>query len=157
MENHLFWEYTLLPYGTCEIVIDSGFEGSSHFLIACCSTCTFAAIEPVTDATASAIMKIILHFGLCHTCIFEKESNLIGVCWEALDLLQINCNILSSGNHNLMLVERLNHYLNKALLIMTMSRTPIALLWKQLSCLFMLGPSAHAGDRYLPLCGGSWA
>jgi hypothetical protein len=43
---------------------ESGFEGSSHYLVACCGMCTFAAIEPITNANAttyaSAIMKIIL-------------------------------------------------------------------------------------------------
>jgi hypothetical protein len=41
-----------------------GFEGSLHYLIACCSMCTFAVMEPVANANtttyASAIMKIIL-------------------------------------------------------------------------------------------------
>jgi hypothetical protein len=101
---------------------DSGFEGSSHYLITCCSMCTFAAMEPVTNTNAatyaSAIMKIILHFGFCHTCILNKDSKCFGVCWEALGLLQINCHVLSSGNHNPMMVERLSCYLNKGLQIM---------------------------------------
>ncbi len=82
----------------------SGFKGSSYYLIACCGMCTFAAMEPVANANATtyatAIMKIILYFGFCHTCILDKDSKLFGVYREALDLLQINCHILSSGNHN---------------------------------------------------------
>jgi hypothetical protein len=85
--------------------------------------CTSAAMEPVTNTNvtiyALAIMKIILHFGFCHTCILDKDSKFWGVCREALNLLQINCHVLSSGNHNPMLVERLNCYLNKGLWIMT--------------------------------------
>ncbi len=69
--------------------------------------CTFAAMEPVANANATtyaaAIMKIILHFGFCHTCVLDKDSKLFGVYQEALDLLQINCHILSGGNHNSML------------------------------------------------------
>ena len=46
---------------------ESGFEGSSHYLITCCGICTFAAMEPVTNANsttyASAIMKIVLRVG----------------------------------------------------------------------------------------------
>ncbi len=99
---------------------ESGFEGSSHYLIACCGMCTFAVMESVANANsttyASAIMKIILlGFGFCHTCIFDKDSKFFGVCREAIDLLQINCHVLSSGNHNPMLVERLNCYLNEGL------------------------------------------
>ncbi len=43
---------------------ESGFEGSSHYLVACCGMCTFAAMEPITNANATTyafgIMKIIL-------------------------------------------------------------------------------------------------
>ncbi len=98
----------------------SGFKGSSHYLILCCGMCTFAAMEPVANANATtyaaAIMKIILHFG--YTCVLNKDSKFFGVCQVALDLLQINCHILSGSNHNLMLVEWLNRYLNKGLRIM---------------------------------------
>jgi hypothetical protein len=105
---------------------ESGFEGSSHYLIACCGMCTFAVMEPVTNANAasyaSAIMKIILRFGFCHTCVLDKDSKFFGVCREALDLLQIDCHVLSGGNHNPMIVERLNRYLNEGLRIMTNER-----------------------------------
>ncbi len=41
-----------------------GFEGSEIYLIACCEMCTFAAVEPVSNASpktfTSAIMKIML-------------------------------------------------------------------------------------------------
>jgi hypothetical protein len=42
----------------------SGFEGSSHYLIACCGMCTFVVMEPILNTNAtnyeSAIMRIIL-------------------------------------------------------------------------------------------------
>jgi hypothetical protein len=69
-------------------------------------------MEPVTNANATTyaatIMKIILQYGFCHTCILDKDSKFFGVCWEALDLLKINCHVLSGRNHNPMLVEQLN-------------------------------------------------
>ena len=41
---------------------ESGFEGSSHYLVACCGMCTFAAMEPIANANAttyaSGIRKI---------------------------------------------------------------------------------------------------
>jgi hypothetical protein len=105
---------------------ETGFEGSSHYLIACCGMCTFATMEPITNANAasyaSAIMKIILRFGFCHTCVLDKASKFFGVCREALDLLKIDCHVLSGGNHNPMIVERLNRYLNEGLRIMTNER-----------------------------------
>jgi hypothetical protein len=98
-----------------------GFKGSSHYLIACCRMSMFAVMEPVTNANsttyASVITKIILCFGFCHTAVLNKDSKFFGVCRKALDLLQINCHVLSGSNHNPMLIERLNRYLNQDLRI----------------------------------------
>jgi hypothetical protein len=127
--------FLVLHINGCQAGKESGFKGSSHYLIACCGMCTFAVMEPVVNANAtmyaSAIMKIILRFGFCHTCILDKDSKFFGVCQEALDLLQIYCHVLSGGNHNPMLVERLNRYLDKGLESLPMGATPIALLWRQ--------------------------
>ncbi len=102
---------------------ESGFKGSSHYLVACCGMCTFTAMEPVSTANvttyASAIMKIMLQFGFCHTCILDKDSKFYGVCRKALDLLKVNRHVLSGGNHNPMIFKRLNRYLNTGLRIMT--------------------------------------
>jgi hypothetical protein len=103
----------------------SGFEGSDMYLIGCCGMCSFACKEPVTKPSAttfaSAIMKIFLRYGFCHTAVLTKDTKFYGVCHKALDLLKINCPIISSANHNPMLVERVNHYLTKGLKI----RTPL--------------------------------
>jgi hypothetical protein len=107
----------------------SGFEGSEVYLIGCCGMCGFACMEPVANPSAttfaSAIMKIQLRYGFCHTSVLDKDSKFFGVCREALDLLQINCHVLSGGNHNPMLVERVNRYINKGLKIMTNERESI--------------------------------
>ena len=70
-------------------------------------------------------MKIQLCFGLCHTIVLDKDSKFFGVFKEAVDLLQINHHILSGGNHNGMLVEHVNRYLNKGLKIMTNERDSV--------------------------------
>ncbi len=86
-------------------------------------------MEPVANPSAtmfaSAIMKIQLRYGFCHTLVLDKDSKFFGVCLEALDLLQINCHVLSGGNHNPMLVKRVNRYINKGLKIMTNKRGSI--------------------------------
>ncbi len=64
------------------------------------------------------MLKILLRYGFCHTAILDKDTKFYGVCREALDLLQINCHVLSGENHNPMLVERINRYLTKGLKIM---------------------------------------
>jgi hypothetical protein len=79
-------------------------------------------MEPISHASAttfaSAIMKILLCFGFCHTAVLDKDAKFFGVCSEALDLLQIHKHVLSSANHNPMLVERVNCYVTKGLKIM---------------------------------------
>jgi hypothetical protein len=105
---------------------ESGFKGSSHYLVACWGMCTFAAMKPVLTANtttyASAIMKIMLQFGFCHTCVLDKDSKFYGVCHKDLDLLKVNRHVFSSGNHNPIIVEHLNCYLNAGLRIMTNER-----------------------------------
>jgi hypothetical protein len=49
----------------------------------------------------------------------------MGVFKESLDLLNINYHVLSGDNHNPMLVERVNRYLNEGLHIMTNERDSI--------------------------------
>ena len=104
----------------------AGFEGCTVFLTACCSMCLFACMEPVVHANAesfaSALMKIQLRFGLCHTVVLDKDSKFLGVFKESLDLLKIHYHVLSGENHNPMMVERINRYLNKGLKIMMNER-----------------------------------
>jgi hypothetical protein len=86
-------------------------------------------MEPITNPSAttfaSAIMRILLRYGFCHTAVLDKDSKFFGVCREALDLLQINCHVLSGSNHNPMLVERINRYLNKGLRVMCNKRDSV--------------------------------
>jgi hypothetical protein len=56
--------------------------------------------------------------GFCHTIALDKDSKFFGVHRKAIDLLQINCHILSSVNHNPMIVKHFNQYLNKGLNMM---------------------------------------
>jgi hypothetical protein len=91
--------------------------------------CTFDALEPVTSPNAttfaSAIMKIQLRYEFCHTIVLDKDSKFFGVFCKSLDLLQINCHVLSGDNHNPMLIERLCRYFNKGLRIMTNERDTV--------------------------------
>ena len=57
--------------------------------------------------------------------MLDKDRRFFGVFKEAVDLLQINRHVLSGGNHNGMLVERINRYLNKGLKIMTNERDSV--------------------------------
>ena len=64
-------------------------------------------------------MQIQLCYGFCHTIVLDKDSTFYSVCKEALNLLHINCRVLSGDNHNPMIVEQVNSYLTKGLKIMT--------------------------------------
>ncbi len=87
----------------------AGFEGSECYLIGCCGMTGFACMKPITTTPAvtfaSAIMKMLLRYGFCHTAMLDKDSKFFGVCSDALDLLQINRHVLSGANHNPMIVK----------------------------------------------------
>ena len=84
-------------------------------------------------------MKIQLRYGFCHTVVLDKDSKFFGVCREALDLLQINCHVLSGDNHNPMIVERVNRYLTKGLKIMTNERDSVRIALEAILLLHLLG------------------
>jgi hypothetical protein len=83
----------------------------------------FASMEPIQHANsknfASAIMRTQLRYNFCHTIVLDKDSKFYSIYQEALNLLQINCHILSGDKHNSMMVEHINWYLTKGLNIMT--------------------------------------
>ena len=116
----------------------------------------FSVMEPIQHATsssfASGIMKIQLKFGLCHTIVLDKDSKFFGVCKEAIDFLQINRHVLSGGNHNGMLVERVNRYLNKGLKIMTNERDSVRVAMEAILLLLYAWNSAPIPGTDLSRC-----
>ena len=106
----------------------------------------FAAMEPVKHATsqtfASAVMKIQLKFGLCHTIVLDKDSKFFGTFKDACDLLQLNRHVLSGDNHNPMMVERINRYLNKGLKVMTNERGSVRIAMEAILLLLYAWNSA---------------
>ena len=89
----------------------------------------FACAEPVSQPSAktfaSALMKILLRYGFCATAVLDKDSKFFGVFREALDLLLINCHVLSGANHNPMMVEHINKYLNNSLKVLCSERDSV--------------------------------
>jgi hypothetical protein len=70
-------------------------------------------------------MRILLRFGLCHTLVLDKASSFLNVFNQVVELLQINSHTISAENHDAMIVERLNRYLNKGLKVMTNERNSV--------------------------------
>ena len=101
----------------------SGFEGSEVNLLVSDGMTGFSVMEPIQHSNVttftSGIMKIQLRFWFCHVIVLNKDSKFFGAFKEAVNLLQINRHVFSGGNHNPMLVEQVNRYLNKGLKIMT--------------------------------------
>ncbi len=97
----------------------------------------FAVMEPVKHTKfltfASALMKVQLRFGLCHTIVLNKDTKFFGTFKEACDLLQLDRHVLTGYNHNLMMVECINRYLNKGMKSWQTSKGPSELPWKQFS------------------------
>ena len=99
------------------------FEGTNSYFIAAGGMMSFACMEIVTEASVttyeSSMMKIIVRYRNFHTLTIDKEGKFFDVFCEDVDLLQLNCHVLSSQNHNGMLAEQINHYLNKGLCIIS--------------------------------------
>jgi hypothetical protein len=112
----------------------SSFDGVETYLVACCGMTGFASMEPIQHANsknfASAIMKIQLRYGFCHTIVFDKDSKFNSIYHKALDLLHINCHVLLGDKHNPMLVKRINQYLPKGLKITTSKHNSVLIALK---------------------------
>ncbi len=95
------------------------FGGKSDHLIAACAMTGFAASESTTEANAqtfdAAIMKVMLCYGIAHTLVVNKDSKFLGTFKNNAALLHMNLHIFSGGNHDAMLVQQLNRFLNKLL------------------------------------------
>ena len=97
------------------------YEGNKHYLIASWGMTSFSVMEPTSKQNAStfaaALMKIWLRFGFSHTIVVDKDSKFRATFAETAALLYINMHVLSGGNNDGMLVERVNRFLNSALQI----------------------------------------
>jgi len=100
---------------------DINFEGNKYYLVAACGMTAFAICEPTPTQNAAtfaaALMRIWLRFGFSHTIVVDKDSKFLGVFAETARLLKINLHVLSGENHNPMIVERVNRFLNSSLKI----------------------------------------
>ncbi len=82
----------------------------------------------------------------------DKDSKFFGAFKEACDLLQINRHVLSGGNHNPMLVERVNRYLNKGLKVMTNERGSVRIAMEAILLLLFAWNSAPILGTDLSRC-----
>ena len=99
------------------------YAGDKGFIIAACGICTFAVAEPVPESNsttyAQALSMMMLRFGLAHTIVLNKDSKFYPFFSQYCLLLYLNVHTVSSENHDAIIVERVNRYLNKGLKIFT--------------------------------------
>eukprot|EP00956_Cyclotella_meneghiniana_P037713 scaffold143282_cov76-Cyclotella_meneghiniana.AAC.4 len=107
----------------------ANFEGDEMYLIVCCGMTSFGVMEsvhkPDAKGFAAALMRVLLRFGLCHTLVIDKASAFFGVFRQVVYLLNLNCHVISSENHDAMLCERLNRFLVKGLKVMSNERQSV--------------------------------
>ena len=81
----------------------------------------FAIIEELTELNSDAFirvaMKVLLQHGLCHTFVVDADSKFRSIFEHVMLRLKINLHVASGGNHDAIIVERFNAFLNKGLKI----------------------------------------
>ena len=103
------------------------YDGARGFMIVMDHMSSFVIMEPLSGALnstafAKAIGKVMLTFGLAHTCVVDADSKFMAEFVETMAILKIKLHPLSRGNHDGMSVERFNRYLNAALTIFLSDR-----------------------------------
>ena len=130
------------------------FEGDSTYLIAACGMTSFAVCEsvrsPDAKGFAAALMRILLWFSICHTLVIDKASAFFGIFRDVTLLLHLNCHVISSENHDAMLVERVNRFLNKGLRVMTNERNSVRIAAEAILLLIYAWNSAPIPGTDLP-------
>ena len=110
------------------IGVNINFSGDKRFLIAACGMCTFAIAESVAEIDsityAQALLIIMLCLGLAHIIVLDKDSKFHTTFAETCQLMNFNVHTISGENHNLIIVERVNRYLNKGTNIFLKSVAP---------------------------------
>jgi hypothetical protein len=100
------------------------------FFIATCGMCTFFVAKPVAELSvniyAQALLMIILRFDITHTIVLDVDKKLNNTYHQMCKLLDPNIHTNIGGNHDPMLVECVDNYLNKGLQIFTQDQgTPV--------------------------------
>jgi hypothetical protein len=95
------------------------FDGTTGLMVVMCHMTGFTAIEPIREANAKefakAIYRVQLRYGLSHLLITDPDSKFNGVFTKAAEILKLQHHQTARGNHDAVLVERFNRFLNAAL------------------------------------------
>jgi hypothetical protein len=102
------------------------FDGNIGLMVVVCHMTGFAAIEPMKEMNSSsfarAVYTILLRYGLPQLVITDPDSKFKGNFKEAFATLKMQHYLSARGNHNAILVERFNRYLNSGLRVFNNDR-----------------------------------
>jgi hypothetical protein len=105
----------------------AAFQGEKALFILLDHMTGFAIVEELRGLNSTTfskvLMKILLQHGFCHTIVVDADSKFKGIFRETMKMLQINIHWASGNNHDSILVERFNAYLNKGLKILCTERS----------------------------------
>jgi hypothetical protein len=91
-----------------------------------CHMTGFVAIEPLKEMNSTSFAKaayaIQLRYGLSHLMIINADSKFKGEFVKAAELLKIKLHPVARGNHDAIMVERFNRFLNSSLLVFNNDR-----------------------------------
>jgi hypothetical protein len=95
-------------------------------MIIMCQMTGFVAIKPLKEMNSTSFAKasytIQLRYGLSHLMIIDADSKFKGEFVKAAELLKIKLHPVARGNHDAILVERFNRFLNSSLLMFNNDR-----------------------------------
>jgi hypothetical protein len=104
----------------------TGYDNDKALMIVACHMTTFVAIEPIKDMTsksfAKAVYKIMMRYGLAALIVTDPDSKFKKEFKEMCSLLKIPHHLSARGNHNAIIVERFNKFLNSGMRIFTSER-----------------------------------
>ena len=105
----------------------SAFDGEKGLFILLDHMTGFAITEALLGMNSTIfskiMMKILLQHGFCHTVVVDADSKFRGIFKETMQMLHLNVHWASGNNHDSILVERFNLYLNKGLKILCTERS----------------------------------
>ncbi len=104
----------------------TSFDGYVGLMIVMCHMTAFAAMEPLKDLNSTAFSKAIyaiqLRFGLSHMLVIDADSKFKGEFVKSAELLKIKLHKVARGNHDAIMVERFNRFLNSSMLVFNNDR-----------------------------------
>ena len=103
-----------------------GYDGDTALMKVLCHMTTFAAIEPLKklDSTtfSKTVYRIMMRYGLSALIVTDHDAKFKGQFKDMCKMLNIPHHLSARGNHNAVIVERFNRYLNSGMRIFTSDR-----------------------------------